>query len=332
MNGTGDSVTINRRELMLGALAAAVSSSAVVPASGQAFPSKPIRIIAPFAAGGNVDVTARLVGEAMSRQLGQPVIVENRPGAGGVVGNEATLAAPADGYTLVVGAFGTMYVAPVMAGKPSMIDAFAPVSMLSTVPMVVVVPANSRFADWRSLMAEAKAKPATVTLGHAGNGTTNHTDILLIQVSEKVTFSIVPYRGSGVGLNDVMAGQIDGYVDQLSTSLPHIKSGKLRPLLVIGPQRVAELPEVPSLADVGIAPFDGGTTLGVFVRSETPKPIVAALNAAIVAALGVPAVRQRLTELGAVVRPSTPEALVESMKIDEASIGGLAKLGLLKPE
>ncbi|WP_428675202.1 Bug family tripartite tricarboxylate transporter substrate binding protein [Reyranella sp.] len=326
-------MTINKRELMLGAFAATVSSAAAaVPAAAQNFPSKPIRIIAPFAAGGNVDVTARLVGEAMSRQLGQSVIIDNRPGAGGVVGNDATLAAPADGYTLVVGAFGTLYVAPLMAGKPSMIPSFAPVSMLSTVPMVVDVPANSRFADWKALMAEAKAKPGTVTLGHAGNGTSNHTDILLIQLSEKVTFNIVPYRGSGVGLNDVMAGQIDGYVDQLSTSLPHIKSGKLRPLLIIGPQRVAELPDVPSLADVGIPPFDGGTTLGMFVRSETPKPIIMALNAAIVAALDVPAVRQRLTELGAVVRPSTPEELIQVMKADEKNIGGLAKLGLLKPE
>lgn len=325
-------MTINRRAIFLGALSATASSAVLGEASAQAFPSKAIRIIAPFAAGGNVDVTARLVGEAMSRQLGQPVIVENRPGAGGVVGNEATLAAPADGYTLVVGAFGTLYVAPLMAGKPSMVDAFAPVSMLSTVPMVVDVPANSRFADWRSLLAEARAKPGSVTLGHAGNGTTNHTDILRLQVSEKVAFSIVPYRGSGVGLNDVMAGQIDGYVDQLSTSLPHIKSGKLRALLVIGPKRAPELPEVPSLEDVGIAPFDGGTTLGMYVRSETPKPIVAALNASIVAALDVPAVRQRLTELGAVVRPSTPEALVAAMKVDEASIGELAKLGLLKPE
>ena len=326
-------MTINKREFIFGAVAAAMSSATVVaPAGAQNFPSKPIRIIAPFAAGGNVDVTARLVGEAMSRQLGQPVIVENRPGAGGVVGNEAALAAPADGYTLVVGAFGTFYVAPLMAGKPSMIDAFAPVSMLSTVPMVVDVPANSRFTDWKSLLAEARAKPGTVTLGHAGNGTSNHTDILLIQLSEKVTFSIVPYRGSGVGLNDVLAGQIDGFVDQLSTSLPHIKSGKLRPLLVIGPQRVAELPDVPSLADVGIPPFDGGTTLGMYVRSETPKPLITTLNAAIVAALGVPAVRQRLTELGAVVRPSTPEELVAAMKIDEASIGGLARMGLLKPE
>jgi tripartite-type tricarboxylate transporter receptor subunit TctC len=326
-------VTVTKREFILGVIAAATSSAtAVAPASAQNFPSKPIRIIAPFAAGGNVDVTARLVGEAMSRQLGQSVIIDNRPGAGGVVGNDATLGAPADGYTLVVGAFGTFYVAPLMAGRPSMIPAFAPVSMLTTVPMVVVVPANSRFTDWRSLMAEAKAKPGTVSLGHAGNGTSNHTDILLIQLSEKVTFSIVPYRGSGVGLNDVLAGQIDGFVDQLSTSLPHIKSGKLRPLLIIAPQRIVELPDVPSLADVGIPPFDGGTTLGMFVRSETPKPIIETLNAAIVAALGVPAVRQRLIELGAVVRPSTPEELVEAMKIDEASIGGLAKMGLLKPE
>jgi tripartite-type tricarboxylate transporter receptor subunit TctC len=321
-------VSVLRRTTLLGAMATAIGG----PALAQAFPSKPIRFIVPFAAGGNADVTARLIGDGMSRRLGQPVLVDNRPGAGGVVGQEMTLQAPPDGYTMVIAAFGTLYVSPLMAGKPSMVQAFAPVSMLSTVPMIVVVPSNSRFGDWAALLAAAKAKPGGISLGHAGNGTPNHTDILRLQENEKVSFNVVPYRGSGVGLNDVLAGQIDGYVDQLSSSLPHLQAGKLRALVVLGEKRVPELPNVPTLAEVGATAFDGGTTLGIFVRAETPKPVIDTLNAAAVAALGDPAVRQKFVDLGATVRPSTPDELAAFMKVEDASIGDLAKKGLLKPE
>jgi tripartite-type tricarboxylate transporter receptor subunit TctC len=321
-----------RREFMLGGLAAATALAGALGARAQSFPTKPLRLVVPFAAGGNADVTARLAGEGMSRKLGQPVLIDNRPGAGGVVGQELVLQAPPDGYTMVIAAFGTLYVSPLMAGKPSMVPSFAPVSMLSTVPMIVVVPTASRFTDWPSLLAAAKAKPGAISMGHAGNGTPNHTDILRIQENEKVSFAIVPYRGSGVGLNDVLAGQIDSYVDQLSSSLPHLRSGKLRALVVVGEKRVPELPDVPTLAEAGCTPFDGGTTLGLFVRHDTTPAVIATLNAAVAAALDDAAIRQKFTELGATVRPSTSEAFAAFLKTEDAGIGDLAKKGLLKPE
>ena len=249
-------MTIERRGLLAGGMALAASSLAA-PARAQAFPSKPIRFIVPYAAGGNVDVTVRLVAEAMQRNLGQTIIVDNRPGAGGLVGQDAAVAAPADGYTIVQTSFGGLYVSALMAGKPSMMPLFRPLTMLSTVPMVVVVPANSKYADWKALLADAKANPGAVSLGHAGNGTTNHTAILRLQEADKVKFAVVPYRGSGVGLNDVMAGQISGYVDQLSSSLPHIRSGKLRAIMVVAGERAKDLPDVPSLKDLGEQVFDG---------------------------------------------------------------------------
>lgn len=301
-------------------------------ARAQAFPSKPIRWIVPFAAGGNYDVTSRLVGEAMSRHLGQPVVIDNRPGAGGLVGLEAAAIAPADGYTVVMGSFSVLWVGPLMARKPSLIPAFAPVSLLTTVPMVIVASASGRLADWRSVLAQAKASPGTVSIGHAGNGTTNHIGILRLQVNEKVSFNVIPYRGSGPGLTDLMGGQIDCYADQLSTSLPHIRSGKLRPLLALSLQRLPELPDVPTPRDSGGTNFDGGTTAGLLARAETPAPIVSALNTAVVAALNEAAVRQRLGELGAQVRPSIPDAFAAYLKAEEGSIGELAKTGLLKPE
>ncbi len=324
--------TIERRAVIGAGLATLASAGVAVRAQAQNFPSKPIRWIIPFAAAGNYDVTSRLVGEAMGRRLGQTVIPDNRPGAGGIVGTEAAANAPADGYTVVMGSFSVQWVAPYLAGKPSMLPLFAPISLLTTVPMVIVAKTGGRFADMKAVLAEARAKPGTVSIGHAGNGTTNHIGILRLQVNEKVQFNIIPYKGSGPGLGDLMADQIDLYTDQLTTSLPHIKAGKLRALLVLSPDRIAQLPDVPSLVDIGTQPFDGGTTAGVFARIETPAPILDTLNGAVVAALKDEEVARKLVELGALVRPSTRAEFAAYMKDQEAGVSELVKSGLLKPE
>jgi len=307
-------------------------SLAVMAEIAKLVPSKPIRWIIPFAAAGNYDVTSRLVGEAMGRRLGQTVIPDNRPGAGGIVGMEAAANAPADGYTVVMGSFSVLWVAPYLAGKPSMIPLFAPISLLTTVPMVIVAKVGGRFADMKAVLAEAPAKPGTVSIGHAGNGTTNHIGILRLQVNEKVQFNIIPYKGSGPGLSDLMADQIDLYTDQLTTSLPQIKAGKLKALLVLSPDRIAQLPDVPSLSDIGTQPFDGGTTAGVFARVETPAPMLDTLNGAVVTALKDEEVARKLVELGALVRPSTRAEFAAYMKDQEAGVSELVKSGLLKPE
>jgi tripartite-type tricarboxylate transporter receptor subunit TctC len=322
-------MVLDRRTFVGTALAAAGISA---PARAQAFPSRPIHWIVPFAAAGNYDVTARLVGEAMARRLGQSMVIDNRPGAGGLIGVEAAINAPADGYTIVMASFTVLWVAPLMARKPSLLTAVAPISLLTTVPMVVVTPASGRFADWPAVLAQAKAAPGTVTVGHAGNGTTNHIAILRLQANERVSFNVIPYKGSGPGLTDLMGGQIDCYVDQLSTSLPHIRSGKLRALLAVSQQRLPDLPDVPTPGDLGGTGFDGGTTSGLFAPAGTPRPVVAALNAGVVAALADATVRQRLRDLGAQVRPTTPEACTAYLKNEKASVSELARTGLLKPE
>jgi tripartite-type tricarboxylate transporter receptor subunit TctC len=323
---------IGRRAVIGASLAALASVGAVPRAGAQNFPGKPIRWIIPFAAAGNYDVTSRLVGEAMGRRLGQTVIPDNRPGAGGIVGVEAAANAPADGYTVVMGSFSVQWVAPYLAGKPSMVPLFAPISLLTTVPMVIVAKTGGRFADMKAVFAEARAKPGTVSIGHAGNGTTNHVGILRLQVNEKVQFNVIPYKGSGPGLSDLMADQIDLYADQLTTSLPQVKAGKLRALLVLSPDRISQLPDVPGLRDIGSQPFDGGTTAGVFARSETPAPMLDTLNGAVVAALKDEEVSRKLVELGAVVRPSTRPEFAAYMKDREAGVSELVKSGLLKPK
>ena len=321
-------MTIIERRALIGAGLAALASRA----SAQNFPSKPIRWVIPFPAAGNYDVTSRLVGEAMGRRLGQTVIPDNRPGAGGIVGMEVAVNASADGYTVVMGSFSVLWVAPYLAGKPSMVPLFAPISLLTTVPMVIVAKADTRFADMKAVFAEARAKPGTVSIGHAGNGTSNHIGILRLQVNEKVQFNIIPYKGSGPGLGDLMANQIDLYTDQLTTSLPHIKAGKLKALLVLSPERISQLPDVPSLVDIGTQPFDGGTTAGVFARIETSAPMLDTLNGGVVAALKDEEVSRKLVELGAVVRPSTRAEFAGYMKDQEAGVSELVKSGLLKPE
>jgi len=320
-------MTIGRRGLLAGGAALLGA-----PALADTFPSKQIRWVIPFAPGGNYDVTSRLVADPMGRDLGQTVLIDNRPGAGGVVGLEAAVQAPADGYTIVMASFTVAYVAPIFAGKQQMLQVLAPVSILTTAPTLIVTRSDSRFKDIKSLLAEAKAKPGTVTMGHSGNGTTNHVAILRLQLNEKIKFNIVPYRGSGPGINDLLAGTIDCFADQLTSSMPHIQSGKLRGLVNFGLDHIPDLPDVPTLKDAGCIPFEGGTTAGVFVRKETPQPLVDRLNKAVVFGLKDEATAKRLRELGAIVRPSTPDQFTAALKADEANVAELINKGLLKPE
>ena len=320
-------MTIGRRGLLAGGAALLGA-----PALADTFPSKQIRWVIPFAPGGNYDVTSRLVADPMGRDLGQTVLIDNKPGAGGVVGLEAAVQAPADGYTIVMASFTVAYVAPIFAGKQQMLQVLAPVSILTTAPTLIVTRADSRFKDIKSLLAEAKAKPGTVTMGHSGNGTTNHVAILRLQLNEKIKFNIVPYRGSGPGINDLLAGTIDCFADQLTSSMPHIQSGKLRGLVNFGLDHIPDLPDVPTLKDAGCTPFEGGTTAGVFVRKETPQPLVDRLNKAVVFGLKDEATAKRLRELGAIVRPSTPDQFTAALKADEANVAELINKGLLKPE
>ncbi len=324
-------MSMQRRDLLGGGAALAMAGS-TWRATAQEFPNKQIRWVIPFAPGGNYDITSRLVAEPMGRRLGQSVLIDNKPGAGGVVGLEAAVNAPADGYTIVMASFTVAYVAPIFAGKQQMLQLLAPISILTTAPTLIVTRADSRFTDMRALLAEARAKPGTVSMGHPGNGTTNHVAILRLQVNEDIKFNLIPYKGAGPGTNDLLAGTIDCFTDQLTSSMPHIQSGRLRPLMNFGLERIPDLPGVPTLKEAGCTPFEGGTTAGVFVRIETPRPLIDRLNEGVVAGLRDETASKRLRELGAVVRPSTPEQFTAALKADEANVSELLKMGVLKPE
>jgi tripartite-type tricarboxylate transporter receptor subunit TctC len=313
-------------------LAALVLSCAASLASAQAYPAKPVKLVVPFAPGGNLDVTARLLGEHMARTLGQPVVVENRAGAGGAIGSEVVAKSAPDGYTLVIGTSGTMVVSPLLVpNAPYQLSSFSAIGMAAVTPLLFEVPAASPHKDFRSYLAHVKANPGKVTIGHSGNGTTNHIAILQLQDALKVDWVVVPYKGSGPALIDLVGGQIDSMIDQTSSSLPQIQAGKLRALAVGTRSRIADLPNVPTLQEQGVANFEAVTPSGLFAPAGTPPEVIRTLSSALNKALEDAAVKKRLAELGSEVRIMSPAEFDRFMKDEEAKLKKLAASGVLKP-
>jgi tripartite-type tricarboxylate transporter receptor subunit TctC len=318
---------------MIKTAAAILLSLASALATAQQYPNKPVKIVVPFAPGGNLDVTARLVAESMAKQLGQPFIIENRAGAGGALGQEAVAKSPADGYTLVAGTTGTTIVSPLLIPSPpySLKD-FTPVGVMAVTPLLLEVPVNSPYKDFKSYVAYVKANPGKVTIGHSGNGTTNHIAILQLQDALKANFNIVPYKGSGPALIDLMGGQIDSMMDQTSSSLPQIKGGKLKALAVGTRKRIADLPNVPTFQEEGVKGFEAATPSGLLAPAKTPPEIIRTLNTALNKALADPAIRQKLAELGSEVSPTSPEQFDKLLKDEERKLKALHASGVLKGE
>jgi tripartite-type tricarboxylate transporter receptor subunit TctC len=313
------------------AVAALLAAASCIAAAAQPYPTRPVKIVVPFAPGGNLDITARLIGDSMSKTLGQPFVIENRAGAGGAVGQDVVAKAAPDGYTLVAATTGTTIVSPLMIPSPpySLSD-FAPVGIMAVTPLMLEVPAASPYQDFKSYLAAVKANPGKVTIGHSGNGTTNHIAILELQDALKVQFNIVPYKGSGPALVDLVGGQIDSMMDQTSSSLPQVRAGKLRALAVGTPQRLADLPDVPTLQEEGVKDFEASTPSALLAPARTPPEVIRTLNAALAKALAEPAVRAKLKDLGSEIRVTTPEQLEAFMRVEEKKLKALHDAGVLK--
>ncbi len=277
-----------------------LSGLMLLPATAQEFPARPIRIIVPFAPGGNVDITARIIAPGMGEILGQQVIVENRPGGGGMVATAQVVKGAADGYSLVLGSSSTISVAPAVAKTPPYDPTrdLAVVGPIQAVPIVLTASVKNSIGSYRDFVAQAQARPGRVSVASAGTGTSNHLALELLIRQTGLKLIHVPYKGSGPALVDLVGGQVDTMMDQLTASMAHIKEGRLRALAVTTRKRSALLPEVPSMAELGLADYDVSTFTGLFAAAGTPRPVLDKLAAALSRVLAQPAIRERFVALG----------------------------------
>jgi tripartite-type tricarboxylate transporter receptor subunit TctC len=306
---------MKRFALLIPVLLAALPVSAQAPGP---YPSKPLRFILPFPPGGPTDILGRLIGERLASSLGQPVIVENRGGAGGNVGAEAAAKSAPDGYTLVL-------VAPSLAISPSLYSKlnydplrdFAPVSLVATVPNVIVTQPGLA-PTLQEFIALAKAKPGGMNFGSGGSGTSNHLAGELFNIVTGTKLVHVPYKGVNLAMNDVLGGAIHLVVIGVPAAAPHIKSGRLRALGVIAPQRLPALPEVPTVAEAGLPDFEVTTWYGVLAPAGTPRPVVARLNGELVKILYSPDMKDKLNAMGTDPVTSTPEEFAAYLRQETA--------------
>lgn len=310
----------------LAGIALAVSASSM-PASAQDFPTRPIRLIVPYAPGGNVDISARIVGPVLSELLGQPVVVDNRPGGGGNVGAAMVAKAQPDGHTLLVGSSGPLAINPVVYRDmpyDSLKD-FAPVSRVQSVTLVVL--ANQKFPvnSVRELIDRARAQPGKVIVASAGTGTTNHFAIELFANMTGTKLLHVPYKGSGPALTELLGGQVNIMFDQLTSSMGFIKEGRLKILAVTAAKRVSALPNVPTLAESGVPGYEASTFLGILAPAGTPSAVVNRLNAAIRKVMDVPAVQERFRGLGTDPGASSPQEFAAIIRDELAKWQRVAK-------
>ncbi len=313
-------------------LLAPVGSLAQTPPG--AYPSRPVRLVVPYAPGGNIDITGRIIAPALTDALGVSIVVDNRAGAGGAIGSDLVAKALPDGHTLLVASTGsTTGLAALYPNLPyDPVRDFAPIGLVSNVPIVVVVTPGLPVRNIKELIALAKSKPAQLTYGSGGTGTTNHLAAALFEVNTGVKLTHVPYKGMGPATVDLMGGQIDVAFDQLSAAMAFIKSAKTRALALASPSRSKILPDLPTLSESGVTGADASTFTGILAPAKTSADIVAKLNAALVKTLRSDAVRERFTVLGAEVWPSTSEQLGQFIKDDLAKWARVVKTAGIKVE
>jgi len=320
---------LNRRTFALATVAAAGALSlAPLAAHAQAaYPSKPITIIVPFSAGGTTDILARVVGLYMGTDLGQPVVVDNRAGAGGNIGGQAAARATADGYTLFMGTVGTHAINQSLYKKMPFdpIKDFAPLSRVAMVPNLLVANPSQPYKNVKEMIAYAKANPGKINFGSSGNGSSIHLSGELFKQMAGVDMQHVPYRGSAPAVSDLLGGQISVMFDNMPSAIPHVKGGKLRALAVTTAKRSPALPDVPTIAEAGVPGYEATSWFGLLAPAGTPAPIVAKLNASILKALADPEVKKKLAEQGAEPFGEKPEQFAAFIQAETAKWGKVVK-------
>jgi len=329
---TARSVNSPAQSLALGLLAGAL---AWLPNAGaQEYPTKPIRLVITYPPGGNTDLVGRALALKLGEFMGQQVVVDNRGGAGGVLGSMITAQSAPDGYTIMLGTSAGMVINPLLSRKLTYdpVKDFAPVSMVVIVPQLLVINPQLPVKNVRELIAFAKAKPGYLNAGSSGVGTPNHFGTELLKWLAGVDIVHVPYKGGAPALTDLLGGQIQMAFSSVPAVLPHIKAGRLVALGVGSAKRSPALPNIPTIAEAGVPGYEYTTWYGIFAPAKTPRTLIARLNAEIVKAMETPDIKDRFTALGGDPDPGTPEELRAYMANESAKWAKIIKAANIRIE
>lgn len=317
------------KTLAAACLAALITAPAL---AADNYPSKPITIVLPYATGGSANMLARFAAQALQTELGKPAIVEAKPGAGGVLGTEFVSRAEPDGYTLALTASGTMAVNPYvykLRYKP--LEDFKQITVLVDLPFVVVTNNEFPAKNLQEFIDYGRKNPNKITFGNAGLGTQQHLTQLMFARAAGMQVNIVPYKGSSPAMNDLLGGHIDAVLDNTGVQTPFIKAGKVRPLFVTNPERVAALPDVPTAPEAGLQGFSAVAWFGLAAPKGTPDEIIEKIQQALAREFAKPEMKQRLLDLAMIPRVSTPAETTARVKSDLETFGKIAKEVDLKP-
>jgi tripartite-type tricarboxylate transporter receptor subunit TctC len=323
---------VRRHLAALFALAAAAGPACA--AAPDNYPSKPIRMVVPFPAGGPSDVIVRIVGQRVNDLHGVPIIADNRGGAGGILASELVAHSPADGYTFLVGTAGGMTINPNLHAKLTYepFRDFSPVAMLVLNPQVLIVHPSLTAKNVREFVALAKAKPGQINFASAGSGTATHLGIELLKLTAGIEVTHVPYKGGAPALTDLIAGQVQALFVSIPSVLPHVQAGRVRALAVSTLMRSASAPDVPTVAESGYPGFEYSNWNALFAPAKTPATLVKKMNVIMAKILSEPDVSKKLSAQGADPAPGTPEDLAHYMKADDARWKKVIRSAALKPE
>ena len=305
----------------------------VSPEAKAAYPDKTIRLMVPFPAGGNTDIIARALGNELSKNLGVSVVIENRGGAGGLLGSEIVAKSPADGYSIMM-VSASHVINPSMQKKIpyDTIKDFAGISMVADVPTVLVVHPSVQAKTLKELIAMAKARPGQLNFASSGNGTVGHLSGELLKSMAQIKMEHVPYKGNGPAMTDLLGGHVQLLFSSMPAAIPHIQSGMLRAIVMTGTKRSPAAPNIPTMAEAGLPGFEVSTGFGLFAPAKTPRAVISRLHDEVVKALKVPSVRDSLASQGAEPVGSTPEEYDSFVRSEIAKWAKVCKEAGIQPE